>query len=126
MNVPTLDQLNLHDSSILSLRVLSEHRIDLRLDYIESYEPLAASERVLRFDRCWLFACEWSMHQAPPIAISSGASTAESDRIESVRSWFASNSKSPPLGLAHHTIDIFHPSPTIEIVCEQVSLLESD
>ncbi|MEM8883907.1 MAG: hypothetical protein AAGD14_07560 [Planctomycetota bacterium] len=123
MIIERLEDLNLHDSTLLGVAgdfERGEKVVDLIVDYVESYEPFLSSRKRIRFRDCAWVCFGAAFAATTPQHIQWGETHESSFELTRVlQHWPGARE----LGLRHHAILLHDATSKLEVICPTVELL---
>lgn len=129
MSETKFDDLNLHDSEILSIAVRyvepGLRQVDVVLDYIEEYQPVRTSKKILRFLDCYKLFLDLNLDIVAPESILDGLVIEHSPVVEGLDEELKKVGGSVPRSLKHFRIRTNSGAGTIDVLSTGLSLVDS-
>ena len=130
MDVTKFKDLNLHDSEILSIIVKyvspDIRQVDLLLDYIDCYQPLKTSKKVLRFYGCYKIRLNLNLDVIAPESILEGKVIQPSALRQHHENQLRKVGGSLPESLKHFQVITNSIAGTLDVLSTGVDLLDAD
>ena len=127
MKVDKIEGLNMHDSVIMELRVARQgdtsDTVDIRLKYIDDYDTMETSYRLLRFSGCYKLHCDINFGVDSPDSILKTERVESSELIQKVKMKFPLIREQLSSALNHYRIETSTSGSTIDLVAKQVELI---
>lgn len=129
MSETRFEDLNLHDSEILSIAVRyvepGLRQVDVVLDYIEEYQPVRTSRKVLRFLECYKLVLDLNLDIVAPESILDGSIVEPSPVVEELHEKLKKVGGSVPRSLKHFRIRTSSGAGTFDVLSTGLSLLDT-
>ncbi len=128
MSETKLEDLNLHDSEILSIAVRfvepGLRQVDVILDYIEEYQPVRTSKKVLRFLDCYKLLLDLNLDIVAPESILDGSIIEQSPVVEGLDEELRKIGGFVPRSLKHFRIRTNSSGGTVDVLSTGLSLVD--
>lgn len=128
MNIDDIASLNLHDSELISVLVMTtdegDENISLRLNYLIDYESFESVPKALIFEGCWSSTLKMNFRVQRPDSILSAEEMIDSDFINEIRNRWSSIGFPQTTILRHFVITTSLSGSRLDIVAEKLRLCD--
>jgi hypothetical protein len=129
MSTNEIADLNLHDSVITCIKVIRSGTniddTDFHLKYVEDYDTMEMSNKILRFSGCYKLTMDVNFGCASPDSILSAVTVSPSEVLTKIVEGFEQKANEPfSFSLKHYRIETSTTSSRVDIVAREMHLLD--